>query len=252
MRLKINKHFAIASHSTGQKAVSQPTLAPGAFQKNQNGTLCLPIISENQKIIWVHSDEINIQADKLAKLNEAFSRFPYLTRKQTISLAKSCCLLPDQVKVWFMAQRLCYGISWDSKDILEVRRKMLVSTTSKRKMPNGANGNETMKKPNLSSEDAEQKFSSNPCVIKKKTMRKSALKKREKGKVLQANSLMPWPKTETSQERSQTFCTKQHIQPFEQTDGEVFAIPDEALDSSPSVDFLAQDLSSQTPLLMKN
>ncbi|KAK2863027.1 hypothetical protein Q5P01_002560 [Channa striata] len=37
------------------------------------------------------------------------------------------CLHPDQVKVWFMLQRLHYGISWDYKDICDIRRKVTQS-----------------------------------------------------------------------------------------------------------------------------
>lgn len=98
--------------------------APVAFGLNQSSAVCLPLVSDSQKLIWVHSNQINLQMDGAAELDRAFDRFPYLTEKQTAALAQRCSLHPDQVKVWFMVQRLCYGISWDYKDIHKVRRKL--------------------------------------------------------------------------------------------------------------------------------
>ncbi|XP_026209382.1 homeobox and leucine zipper encoding b [Anabas testudineus] len=98
--------------------------APPAFYLNQNSALCLPLVSDSQRLIWVHSNQIDIQMEGAAELDKAFDRFPYLTEKQTAALAQSCSLHPDQVKVWFMLQRLRYGISWDYNDIQEVRRKL--------------------------------------------------------------------------------------------------------------------------------
>ncbi|XP_071315057.1 homeobox and leucine zipper encoding b [Trachinotus anak] len=98
-------------------------VAPVAFSMIQNAVVCLPLLSESQKLIWVHSNQVDIQLDGAAELDEAFDRFPYLTQKQTAALARRCSLHPDQVKVWFMVQRLRYGISWDHKDIRELRRK---------------------------------------------------------------------------------------------------------------------------------
>ncbi|CAL8376997.1 unnamed protein product [Boreogadus saida] len=40
-------------------------------------------------------------------------------------LARRCSLHLDHVRVWFMFQRLHYGISWDSTDICKVRRRLL-------------------------------------------------------------------------------------------------------------------------------
>ncbi|XP_072315536.1 homeobox and leucine zipper encoding b [Eucyclogobius newberryi] len=240
MRHKMNEHFPITSGSTFQKAVPQPTLAPAAFNTNQNSTVCLPLMSKNQKIIWIHSNQINIQEDKVAKLDEAFSRFPYLTRMQTISLAQSCSLHPDQVKVWFMSQRLCYGISWDSNDINVVRRKMFGRMTPKRKQQNCEN--ETMKKPKLTREeegDAEEK---------QRGRKRKVLKR--KNEVLDLNATQ----SETTEDNSQAFlgsCSKPDITPL-QNDGEnSFSIKDEALDRSPSVTFQSQVASSVTSLLME-
>ncbi|XP_042369590.1 zinc fingers and homeoboxes protein 3-like [Plectropomus leopardus] len=94
-----------------------------AFSLNQNGALCLPLVSDDQRLIWVRSSEINLRLDGAAELDKAFDKFPYLTENQTAALAERCSLHPDQVKVWFMGQRLRYGISWDYEDINNVRRK---------------------------------------------------------------------------------------------------------------------------------
>ncbi|KAJ0006306.1 hypothetical protein NQD34_013579 [Periophthalmus magnuspinnatus] len=267
MRQKINEHFPFTTGSTLQNAVSQPTLAPAAFNANQNNTLCLPLMSENHKIIWVYSDQVSIQGDKVAKLDEAFSRFPYLTQKETTSLAHSCSLHPDLVKVWFMAQRLRYGISWDSKDIHKVRRKMLGEIVSKKELHKCEN--ETMK--NLSRED-EEEVASHSCIIKKEILSNAAIgnqmntEKKPRGrksKVLKKKdevfhlnvtkiSQMPWPKTETPETNSHPFlssCSKPDIALLQESDENCFAIPDQALDRSPSVTF--QVTSTQTSLVME-
>uniref|UniRef100_A0A3B4TRS6 Homeobox domain-containing protein n=1 Tax=Seriola dumerili TaxID=41447 RepID=A0A3B4TRS6_SERDU len=98
-------------------------ITPVPFNMNQNSAVCLPLLSESQKLIWVHSNQIDVQLDGAAELDKAFDMFPYLTQKQTAALAQRCSLHPDQVKVWFMAQRLRYGISWDYKDIRQVQKK---------------------------------------------------------------------------------------------------------------------------------
>ncbi|XP_045920321.1 homeobox and leucine zipper encoding b isoform X1 [Micropterus dolomieu] len=105
--------------------VETPTLSEmnGVFILNHNSAVCLPVVSDSQRFIWVHSNQINLQMDGAAELDKAFDRFPYLTQKQTAALAQRCSLHPDQVKVWFMVQRLRYGISWDYNDICEVWRK---------------------------------------------------------------------------------------------------------------------------------
>eukprot|EP00064_Thunnus_orientalis_P018170 superscaffoldBa00004094_g18262 len=103
--------------------ISEMNFAPAAFNLNQSSAVCLPLVSESRRLIWVNSNQINLQLDSAAELDKAFDRFPYLTQKQTAELAQRCSLHPDQVKVWFMLQRLRYGISWDYKDIREVRAK---------------------------------------------------------------------------------------------------------------------------------
>ncbi|XP_060922651.1 homeobox and leucine zipper protein Homez-like [Limanda limanda] len=98
-------------------------VAPVPFNMNQNRAVVLPLLSENQMLVWVHLNQIDLQLDSVAELDKAFDVFPYLTQKETAVLARRCSLHPDQVKEWFMAQRLRYGISWDYEDIQEVQRK---------------------------------------------------------------------------------------------------------------------------------
>ncbi|MEQ2242423.1 hypothetical protein ILYODFUR_035718 [Ilyodon furcidens] len=95
--------------------------SPGIRTPPWSGRICLPLLSENNRVLWVHVHEVNMQPDEVVdELDKAFGRFPYLTHKQTVALAQRCSLHLDQVKIWFMAQRLHYGISWDYKDISEI------------------------------------------------------------------------------------------------------------------------------------
>lgn len=112
-------------------AFSDMSPTPVANGMNQSSVVCFPLISESRKLVWVHSHQIDSQIHGAAELDEAFDRFPYLTHRQTAKLAESCHLHPDQVKAWFMAQRLRYGISWDYEDIREVQRKFNSSQEKK-------------------------------------------------------------------------------------------------------------------------
>lgn len=234
-------------------------------------------MSENHKIIWVRSDQVNIPLDKVAELDKSFSRFPYLTQRQTISLAQHCSLHPDQVKVWFMAQRLCYGISWDSKDIHEMRRKMLGQP--KRKQRKNVYEKENMKKIKLNREDecdAEEEAHSQTLVKieQPRNHEKGSEEDAEEDKVKQnrgrtqpspdvkevaMNSQIVWPKIETAQAPQQTNsdglfapCSKSDNTSLKETSGEpTFVIQDDCHDKSPSLLFQPQVLSSQRPLLPK-
>ncbi|CAI5669184.1 unnamed protein product [Oreochromis niloticus] len=112
-------------------AFSDMNATPMANGMNQSSVVCFPLISESRKFVWVHSHQIDSQIHGAAELDKAFDRFPYLTHRQTAELAESCHLHPDQVKAWFMAQRLHYGISWDYEDIREVQRKFNSSQEKK-------------------------------------------------------------------------------------------------------------------------
>ncbi|XP_030635476.1 uncharacterized protein LOC115816617 [Chanos chanos] len=89
----------------------------------QTHLVCLPLVSEGLKLLWVRSEQAQ-ELDAVAKLVEAFNAFPYLTPQEASALARHCSLTPDRVKVWFMMRRIRYGISWEDEDIRETRRKL--------------------------------------------------------------------------------------------------------------------------------
>ncbi|XP_047192506.1 homeobox and leucine zipper encoding b isoform X2 [Scophthalmus maximus] len=129
------------SDSCGE--MDETNTAPAAFSMNQYSAVVLPIVSGSQTLTWVHSNQIDLQLDGAAELDKAFDSFPYLTRKQTARLAQRCSLHQDEVKVWFMVQRLRYGISWEYEDIQEVRRKFkssLGQARGKEERQNGMGG----------------------------------------------------------------------------------------------------------------
>ncbi|KAJ8008460.1 hypothetical protein DPEC_G00105050 [Dallia pectoralis] len=107
----------------GGGTASPYSFAPAPFGLNHNRVVCLPLVSDCLKLLWAYSDLIH-ELDNVAHLTEAFNVFPYPTLEETAELAQSCALHPDQVRVWFMVQRLKFGISWGSEEIDEVRRKM--------------------------------------------------------------------------------------------------------------------------------
>ncbi|XP_059891639.1 homeobox and leucine zipper protein Homez-like [Gadus macrocephalus] len=97
-----------------------------AFSLNKNSTLCLPVFSADNKLLWVHSNSIAQEVAHVADtLDGAFEVFPYPKREEMAKLARRCSLHVDHVRVWFMFQRLHYGISWDYADICAVRRRLL-------------------------------------------------------------------------------------------------------------------------------
>lgn len=95
----------------------------GTSIHNQTNLVCLPLVSEGLKLIWVRSEQIQ-QLDEVSDLVEAFNAFPYPTSQEASALARKCALPPDRVKTWFMMQRVRYGISWGEDDIQETRRKL--------------------------------------------------------------------------------------------------------------------------------
>ncbi|KAG7269617.1 hypothetical protein CRUP_005175 [Coryphaenoides rupestris] len=99
------------------------------FSLNQQpSVLCLPVLCADHKLAWVHSGSI---AQELSHADDvllgAFGVFPYPTPRDLATLARRCSLHVDQVRVWFMVQRLCYGISWDGGQIRYVRNRLLGS-----------------------------------------------------------------------------------------------------------------------------
>ncbi|XP_065806809.1 homeobox and leucine zipper encoding b [Labrus bergylta] len=105
------------------ETLSEINSIPMSFTMNQSIAICLPVVSDSQRLIWVHSNQMEQNLEAAAELGKAFDKFPYLTQKQTAALAGRCSLHPDHVKVWFMVQRLRFGISWDYRDIRMVRNQ---------------------------------------------------------------------------------------------------------------------------------
>lgn len=97
--------------------------AATSFSTNHNSVICLPLVSEGLKLVWTQSDQTR-ELDSIPELVQAFNVFPYPTSQEVSTLARMCALPLDKVKVWFMVQRIKYGISWASEDIEETRLKL--------------------------------------------------------------------------------------------------------------------------------
>lgn len=110
-------HSASSSETNGSGAAS--------FTTNHNSVVCLPLVSEGLKLVWTQSDQTR-DLDSIAELVQAFNLFPYPSSREVSTLARVCALPLDKVKVWFMVQRIKYGISWSSEEIEETRRKLAV------------------------------------------------------------------------------------------------------------------------------
>uniref|UniRef100_A0A3B5LI91 Homeobox and leucine zipper encoding a n=1 Tax=Xiphophorus couchianus TaxID=32473 RepID=A0A3B5LI91_9TELE len=96
-----------------------------SFTTNHNSVVCLPLVSEGLKLVWTQSNQTR-ELDSIPELVNAFNLFPYPSSKEVSTLARVCVLPLDKVKVWFMVQRIKYGISWSSEEIEETRRKLAV------------------------------------------------------------------------------------------------------------------------------
>lgn len=96
-----------------------------SFTTNHNSVVCLPLVSEGLKLVWTQSDQTR-ELDGIPELVQAFNLFPYPSSREVNTLARVCALPLDKVKVWFMVQRIKYGISWSSEEIEETRRKLSV------------------------------------------------------------------------------------------------------------------------------
>ncbi|XP_028834083.1 homeobox and leucine zipper encoding a [Denticeps clupeoides] len=107
----------VASDSDGGES------GAASFSTNHNSVVCLPLVSEGLKLVWTQSDQTR-ELDAIPELVQAFNVFPYPTSREVSGLARLCALPLDKVKVWFMVQRIKYGISWASEDIEETRRKL--------------------------------------------------------------------------------------------------------------------------------
>ncbi|XP_019965810.1 homeobox and leucine zipper encoding a [Paralichthys olivaceus] len=101
------------------------TSGVASFTTNHNSVVCLPLVSEGLKLVWTQSDQTR-ELDTIPELVQAFNLFPYPSSHEVNTLARVCALPLDKVKVWFMVQRIKYGISWSSEEIEETRRKLAV------------------------------------------------------------------------------------------------------------------------------
>lgn len=109
------------SHNTDDSNRS----SAASFTTNHNSVVCLPLVSEGLKLVWTQSDQTR-ELDSIPELVQAFNLFPYPSSREVNLLARVCALPLDKVKVWFMVQRIKYGISWSSEEIEETRRKLSV------------------------------------------------------------------------------------------------------------------------------
>ncbi|XP_071368794.1 homeobox and leucine zipper encoding a [Centroberyx affinis] len=110
-------------------AADSNTSGVASFSTNHNSVVCLPLVSEGLKLVWTQSDQTR-ELDSIPELVQAFNLFPYPTSREVNALARVCALPLDKVKVWFMVQRIKYGISWASEEIEETRRKLAVPELS--------------------------------------------------------------------------------------------------------------------------
>lgn len=101
------------------------TSGVASFTTNHNSVVCLPLVSEGLKLVWTQSDQTR-ELDTVPELVQAFNIFPYPSSREVNTLARICALPLDKVMVWFMVQRIKYGISWSSEEIEETRRKLAV------------------------------------------------------------------------------------------------------------------------------
>lgn len=111
-------------HHSASSAESN-TSNVASFTTNHNSVVCLPLVSEGLKLVWTQSDQTR-ELDTIPELVHAFNLFPYPSSREVSTLARLCALPLDKVKVWFMVQRIKYGISWSSEEIEETRRKLAV------------------------------------------------------------------------------------------------------------------------------
>ncbi|KAM3850210.1 homeobox and leucine zipper protein Homez-like [Diretmus argenteus] len=123
-RKRSAQHASKDVHPSDSKADDNAGGA-ASFSTNNNSVVCLPLVSEGLKLVWTQADQTR-ELDTIPELIQAFNLFPYPTSREVNALARACSLPLDKVKVWFMVQRIKYGISWASEEIEETRRKLSV------------------------------------------------------------------------------------------------------------------------------
>lgn len=117
------EHINRLDHKAKMTNGSARGSSSASFSTNSNSVVCLPLVSEGLKLVWTQSDQTK-ELDAIPELVQAFNVFPYPTAQEVSTLAHVCGLPLDKVKVWFMVQRIKYGISWASEDIEETRCKL--------------------------------------------------------------------------------------------------------------------------------
>lgn len=122
-KLEVKRTSKDLRHSAGSAESNASGVA--SFTTNHNSVVCLPLVSEGLKLVWTQSDQTR-ELDTIPELVQAFNLFPYPSSQEVNTLARVCALPLDKVKVWFMVQRIKYGISWSSEEIEETRRKLAV------------------------------------------------------------------------------------------------------------------------------
>lgn len=122
-KLEAKRYSRDLRHSAS--STESNTSGVASFTTNHNSVVCLPLVSEGLKLVWTQSDQTR-ELDSIPELVQAFNLFPYPSSREVSTLARVCALPLDKVKVWFMVQRIKYGISWSSEEIEETRRKLAV------------------------------------------------------------------------------------------------------------------------------
>ncbi|XP_008332966.1 homeobox and leucine zipper encoding a [Cynoglossus semilaevis] len=157
-------------------SVESNTSSVASFTTNHNSVVCLPLVSEGLKLVWTQSDQTR-ELDNVPELVRAFNLFPYPSSQEVNTLAKACALPLDKVKVWFMVQRIKYGISWSSEEIEETRRKLAVpelcddstETKEEEKIKSTSNKSEDVLTESKGSDDVGRTLSSSTPPKKKTT-----------------------------------------------------------------------------------
>ncbi|XP_046707482.1 homeobox and leucine zipper protein Homez-like isoform X2 [Silurus meridionalis] len=114
---------ASSSSEPTKGSQSEDAASSGTSGLNQTHFVCLPLLSERLKLVWVRSEQTN-ELDAVSELVEAFNSVPFPTEQEASALAHRCSLSPKRVKVWFMMERIRYGISWADDDIQQTQLKL--------------------------------------------------------------------------------------------------------------------------------
>lgn len=118
------ERFHIKRVPSGRMSSGMPAdHEPEGYTMNLNTIMCLPPTSEDLRLVWALVDQAS-DLDDNKQLIESFNKFPYPTITEISVLCVSFGLQVDKVKVWFMAQRVKYGISWSPEEIIEARSKL--------------------------------------------------------------------------------------------------------------------------------